>query len=100
MSKHASRLKDIDVKTVAIIRLMRNSSVFSGLCSVLLDCNYIRFSCLIDDETSFLLVGGWQGEYKEEAHRRVTRYTIMIMIKIMIMMMIMIMIMIMIIMSH
>lgn len=33
-------------------------------------------SCLIDDETSFLLVGGWQEEYQHEAHRRVTRYDI------------------------
>ena len=68
---------------------MRKSSVFSGLCIVLFDCNYVRFSCLIDDETSFLLLGGWQGEYKEEAHRRVTRYIMMIMmIMIMIIMMI------------
>ena len=40
------------------------------------DSDYCRFSCLIDDETSFLLLGGWQEEYQHEAHRRVTRYDI------------------------
>ena len=29
-------------------------------------------ACIIDDEESFILVGGWQGEGRD--HRRVTRY--------------------------
>ena len=32
-------------------------------------------ACLIDDTTSFILLGGWQSETVTGAHTRVTRYS-------------------------